>query len=196
MKKKRSLGKLTNTFIVFYLLIFNLIMAIETPDYNLLDSEGKFELREYDSFIVAKTTVHNDYKEATVAGFRKIANYIFGGNQRKLSIAMTAPVIANVPNEKGSYDIIFVMPKKHTLSSLPIPNNNQVKLETHSLGKTAVVKFGGWATKSRAEYYKKQLEEFLKKNEYSWEGDILVAQYNSPYALPPFRKNEILVKIK
>ena len=52
-------------------------MAIETPEYNLLDSQGRFELREYKSFLVAKTTVENDYKEATVAGFRKIANYIF-----------------------------------------------------------------------------------------------------------------------
>ena len=43
---------------------------------------------------------------------------------------MTAPVIANVPNDKGTYDIIFVMPKKHTLSSLPAPNDNQVRIET------------------------------------------------------------------
>jgi hypothetical protein len=27
-------------------------------------------------------------------------------------------------------------------------------------------------------------------------GDFLVAQYNSPWAIPPFRKNEILIKIK
>ena len=51
-------------------------MAIETPEYNLLGSEGRFELREYKSFLVAKATVQNDYKEATDAGFMKIANYI------------------------------------------------------------------------------------------------------------------------
>ena len=171
-------------------------MAIETPDYNLLDSEGRFELREYKSFLVARTTVEDDYKEATVAGFRKIANYIFGGNKSQLSIAMTAPVIANVPNERDIYDIVFVMPKKHTLSSLPTPNDNQVKIETHNLGKTAVVKFGGWATGSRVNYYKSQLEKYLKKNKLISSGDFLVAQYNSPYALPPFRKNEIIVPIK
>ena len=171
-------------------------MAIETPEYNLLDSEGKFELREYKSFLVAKTTVQNDYKEATDAGFMKIANYIFGGNKSQLSIAMTAPVIANVPNDKGTYDIIFAMPKKHTLSSLPVPNDNQVKIETHNLGKTAVVKFGGWATKSRTEYYKKELEEFLKKKNYIAKNVFLVAQYNSPWVIPPFRKNEILISIQ
>ena len=109
---------------------------------------------------------------------------------------MTAPVIANVPNEVGVYDIVFVMPKKHTLSSLPAPNDNQVKIEPHSLGKTAVVKFGGWATKSRTEYYKKELEEFLIKRQLSAKNKFLVAQYNSPWALPPFRKNEILISIE
>ena len=86
-------------------------MAIETPEYNLLDSEGRFELREYKSFLVAKTTVENDYKEATVAGFRKIANYIFGGNKSQLSIAMTAPVIANVPNDKRLMILFSLCPK-------------------------------------------------------------------------------------
>ena len=119
MKKKK------NFFVLIVLLslqIFNVIMAIETPEYNLLEKEGKFELRVYNSFAVARTRVENDYREATVAGFRKIANYIFGGNERQLSIAMTAPVISNVPNEEGVYNIVFVMPREHTLSSLPAPN--------------------------------------------------------------------------
>ena len=79
---------------------------------------------------------------------------------------------------------------------LPDPDDNQVKIDTHNLGKTAVVKFGGWATKSRTEYYKKELEEYLKKKQYIAKGEFLVAQYNSPWALPPFRKNEILISIE
>ena len=193
MKKKK------NFFVLIVLLslqIFNGIMAIETPKYNLLEKEGKFELRVYNSFVVARTRVKNDYREATVAGFRKVANYIFGGNERQLSIAMTAPVISNVPNEEGVYNIVFVMPREHTLSSLPVPNDSQAKLEDHDLGKTAVVRFGGWATKSRADYYKKELIEFLRKKEYVVKSEFFVAQYNSPWALPPFRKNEILVSIE
>ena len=193
MKKKK------NFFVLIVLLslqIFNVTMAIETPEYNLLEKEGKFELRVYNSFVVARTRVKNDYREATVAGFRKVANYIFGGNERQLSIAMTAPVISNVPNEEGVYNIVFVMPREHTLSSLPAPNDNQVKVEEHNLGKTAVVRFGGWATKSRADYYKKELIEFLRKKEYVVKSEFFVAQYNSPWALPPFRKNEIIVSIE
>ncbi len=193
MKKKKNFFVL---IVILPLQIFNGIMAIETPKYNLLEKEGKFELRVYNSFVVARTRVQNDYREATVAGFRKVANYIFGGNERQLSIAMTAPVISNVPNEEGVYNIVFVMPREHTLSSLPAPNDSQVKLEDHDLGKTAVVRFGGWATKSRVDYYKKELIEFLRKKEYVVKNEFFVAQYNSPWALPPFRKNEIIVSIE
>ena len=193
MKKKKNFFVL---IVILPLQIFNGIMAIETPKYNLLEKECKFELRVYNSFVVARTRVQNDYREATVAGFRKVANYIFGGNERQLSIAMTAPVISNVPNEEGVYNIVFVMPREHTLSSLPAPNDSQVKLEDHDLGKTAVVKFGGWATKSRADYYKKELIEILRKKEYVVKSEFFVAQYNSPWALPPFRKNEIIVSIE
>ena len=94
MKKKK------NFFVLIVLLslqIFNGIMAIETPEYNLLEKEGKFELRVYNSFAVARTRVENDYREATVAGFRKVANYIFGDNDKDMKIAMTAPVLLNSP---------------------------------------------------------------------------------------------------
>ena len=59
-----------------------------------------------------------------------------------------------------------------------------------------MVKFGGWATKTRTEYYKKELEKFLRKKQYIAKDVFLVAQYNSPWALPPFRKNEVLISIE
>ena len=76
--------------------------------------------------------------------------------------------------------ILFSLcPKNILYHHYPTPNDNQVKIETHNLGKTAVVKFGGWATKSRTEYYKKELEEFLKRSStllkmYFWWLSIIV----------------------
>jgi len=183
------------TFVFIFLQSKSILMAIETPDYKLIERKDNFEIREYASFVIAKTKVKNDYKEATSTGFRRIANYIFGGNKQSLNIAMTAPVISSVPNVKDTYEIFFVMPKKHALSSLPTPNDNIVKIENHTLGKTAVIKFGGWATKSRVIHYKKKLEEIVNKYGYKVKSDFLIAQYNSPWALPPFRNNEIIVSI-
>ena len=171
-------------------------MAIETPEYRSIKKEGKFEIRDYKEMVIAKTFVSASYKEATSSGFRRIANYIFGGNEKQMKIAMTAPVITNTPSSSNDYEILFVMPKQHTLEELPLPNYNNVKLEIKELGKVAVISFGGWATEERTIYYKKKLKSFLKKNNYEALNNFMVAQYNSPWALPPFRKNEILVSIK
>ena len=193
MKKKK------NFFVLIVLLslqIFNVIMAIETPEYNLLEKEGKFELRVYNSFVVARTRVENDYREATVAGFRKVANYIFGGNERQLSIAMTAPVISNSPVDADEkYEVIFVMPRSHTIDALPNPNNSDVQIVEKNLGQVAVISFGGWATKPRVEKYHNKLKDWLEEEGYSMKGKFMVAQYNSPWMLPPFRHNEIMVQI-
>ena len=64
------------------------------------------------------------------------------------------------------------------------------------LGKTAVIQFGGWATESRATHYKEKLEQFIETSGYEINSDYMVAQYNSPWALPPFRRNEIIIMIK
>ena len=189
----RSLFITTVTTLLF---LQNSIMAIETPNFKLIKKEGEFEIREYEPMIIAMTKVKSDYRQAGSTGFRRIANYIFGGNQKQMEIKMTAPVITDVPNVKGMYDILFVMPSQHKFDDLPIPDNDNVELKVKELGKTAVIQFGGWATESRATHYKEKLEQFIETSGYEINSDYMVAQYNSPWALPPFRRNEIIIMIK
>ncbi len=171
-------------------------MAIETPDYNLLKKDQKIEIRDYNSFVIAKTFVNDNYRDASTKGFRRIANFIFGGNDKKQGIAMTAPVIISKDIQKNGYEIFFFMPKKYKLDELPKPNLESVSLEEIMLGKVAAISFGGWATEKNVNLYKKRLYNYFKLNNHETIGDFMIAQYNSPWAIPPFRKNEILVKIK
>jgi hypothetical protein len=69
-------------------------MAIEKPDYKVIQNYGKVEIREYKLMVIAKTNVHQSYEAAQSVGLRRIANYIFGGNDNNMSIAMTAPVMS------------------------------------------------------------------------------------------------------
>jgi hypothetical protein len=170
-------------------------MALETPKHALIVKEDGYEIREYQSMIIATTRVQSDYRNATSTGFRRIANYIFGGNSTGMNIEMTAPVISNVPDADDIYDIQFVMPSEHSLEDLPQPNNGYVSIKEVNLGKTAVLRFGGWATKERASYYKDKLSGLIAIKGYKPNGVFMVAQYNSPWVLPPFRKNEIIVPI-
>jgi hypothetical protein len=51
------------------------------------------ELRAVDPYIVARTDVElADFNDASTEGFRRLARYIFGGNEGKRDVAMTVPV--------------------------------------------------------------------------------------------------------
>jgi len=75
-------------------------MAIEEPRYDIIEKSENIEIRQYRPFIVAETLVEGKMDEASNAGFRLIAGYIFGnnlsvkgpGDQTSEKIAMTAPV--------------------------------------------------------------------------------------------------------
>jgi len=183
--------------LLIYIFGVSVIMAIEKPDYKVIQNYGNVEIREYKPMVIAKTNVHQSFGEALNEGFRRIANYIFGGNEKKMSIAMTAPVISQkLSTDFEEYEVLFVMPREYAMSMLPQPILDNVKLEERSLSRVAVIQFGGWATQDRAVEYQKQLEKRINELNLSKISNFMVAQYNSPWALPPFRHNEILVQIK
>ena len=181
---------------IILILWISIAMSLETPKYKLLEKESNFEIREYSQFIIAKTNVENDYELATSTGFRRIANYIFGGNNKNIQIPMTAPVISTSPSIlPESYEVMFFMPSSYSINTLPKPNLDSVKIQNKNLEKVGVIKFGGWATKKKCFMYHQKLEKWLNMKSIKFDSIFMVAQYNSPWALPPFRKNEIFVKI-
>ena len=171
-------------------------MALETPEYELISTDDGFEIRRYSEMIIATTSVQADYKSSTSSGFRRIASYIFGGNDKEMKIAMTAPVISDCPSEGlNTFNISFVMPKEYSIDDLPKSNTSLVSIEQESLGDVAVLTFGGWATESRSISYQQKLSALLKKSGIESQGGFMVAQFNSPWTLPMFRKNELMVRI-
>ena len=49
-------------------------------------------LETYAAYILAQVDVESDFDGALRNGFEILAHYIFGGNRKKESISMTAPV--------------------------------------------------------------------------------------------------------
>ncbi len=167
--------------------------SIKEPEYNLLYKENSIEIRDYPKYVIAKTSV-SKLSESDNSMFRTLAGYIFGGNKANQSIPMTAPVITR---ENINYsEMIFFMLDAKDISNLPIPNDTNVKLDMIEIGTTISIKFGMWATDSRVSYYKDILDKYIKDNDIQVISSLMIAQYNSPWTLPPFRKNELLYKIK
>ena len=188
-------------FILFGVTFLTLIMAnflkaekVDEPSYELINKFEAIEIRQYKKIIVATTIKKSSYKDATYSGFRTLANYIFGNNDKEVKIPMTAPVITTMPNNE-SIEITFIMSADYSLDNLPKPHSDDILFKEITLGKVAVIKFGMWATPKRIMKMKGELEKYLFENNIQTSSDYLVAQYNSPWVIPPFRRNEIIISI-
>ncbi|MEI6238217.1 MAG: heme-binding protein [bacterium] len=181
---------------------------IEQTEYSVLETRKDYEIRLYPSHIVAQTIVKGPYRNALNQGFRIIAGYIFGGNTKKESIAMTAPVIEKKTNisiamtapvtasiEGESHTISFGMPRSYTLVTLPIPNDARVKIVTIPERKMAVKTFSWFRTNDRVQAKKQELLSFLKRDSIIAKGEPEYAGYNPPWTPPWMRRNEVLIEI-
>ena len=187
--------------ILFGVIFLTLIMAnflkaekVDEPSYELINKFESIEIRQYKKIIVATTIKKSSYKDATYSGFRTLANYIFGNNDKEVKIPMTAPVITTMPTNE-SIEITFIMSDDYSLDNLPKPHSDDILFKEITLGKVAVIKFGMWATPKRIMKMQGKLEKYLSENNIQTSSDYLVAQYNSPWVIPPFRRNEIIISI-
>lgn len=186
------------------------IRNLEEPKYIVLEKRDGYEIRQYEPYIIAETEVPEGYQEGLNSGFRVIADYIFGNNTTKSSIAMTAPVLESqqiamtVPvintidgtsNNTVRRTVSFVLPSKYTLETLPKPNNSAVTLREVPGRKVAARRFTWYATESRIASQKKRLMEKLSADGVVTVDVSQVAQYNPPISFPLTRRNEILVQI-
>jgi hypothetical protein len=181
----------------------------ETPRYKVLLSDGDKEIRQYDSYVVAKTEVIGEYDSSSSEGFRILAGYIFGDNKSKSKIAMTAPVeqaksekiamtapVEQVKSAAG-WTMTFMMPSKYKIDDLPIPNDPRVKFEEIQAKMVAVIRYSGSRSeKSNAKKTEELLEWLKAKAQYVVDGSVRSAGYDPPWTLPPFRRNEMLVDVK
>ena len=67
-------------------------MAIEVPEYRVLEQDGSFELRAYSSYLIAETEVEAGFMNAGNIAFGRLFRYISRANAAQAEIAMTAPV--------------------------------------------------------------------------------------------------------
>jgi len=186
-------------------------MAIESPRYKTVHKDNKFEIREYEEYILAEVEIDGDFSSALQKGFRVLADYIFGGNTSKAHIKMTVPVtqqaagsekiemtapVTSSPVEEGKkYIIAFTMPSKYTLETLPDPANKTISFRKVAKHRVATLRFSGNLNSKLATRKAKELETLLQENKYSKKSGFVFAQYNPPWIPGLFRRNEVLAEV-
>ena len=181
-------------FLVFQSFISVNAVKTEKQKYRLVLKQDQFEIRYYPSATMA-TIFSNatDYKGLANNGFRKLARYIFGGNEQKQSISMTAPVRMNM-SEKGS-SMSVVMPEKFNNEALPKPNDPTIRIEQSKPVYVACISFAGYANDTKIEINKEKLLQILKEKNITTTGEYSFLGYNAPYQFVG-RTNEIIIPIE
>jgi len=163
--------------------------SIEEPKFELLLDIDGIEIRRYVPTIQAVTAMPG----YSSGGFRRLAGYIFGGNENEQSIAMTAPVQETMSGSDG--EMAFTLPSEYAIDDLPNPDSDNVELRPVPERLVAVIVFSGRASDKKAEEKWQELSAKLNANNIEITGEPLLNQYNPPWTLPFLRRNEVMVAV-
>lgn len=197
------------------LLSGNNAMAIEKPDYTVILSDDKFEIRDYPAMIFAEVTVTGDRDQAANRGFRKLAAFIFGDNQRNAKIDMTSPVmqtpksvkdvksekiamtapVVQTPNGNGQWVVNFMMPAEYSLETLPKPIDEDIRIFKTKPYRSVSIRFSGRGTIKNLKKQQAKLDSFVEKHGLVVTGEPEYAFYNPPIVPPMFRRNEVHYRV-
>ncbi|MDX1736159.1 MAG: heme-binding protein [Halioglobus sp.] len=166
--------------------------SIEEPAWSPVAQLEAVEIRQYEPVIQARTAIGQEGR--STSGFRTLADYIFGGNAREQSIAMTAPV-EELLAERDAY-MAFTMPAEYGLEELPEPTDGQVTLHPVPARTMAVVSFSGWARSAVVARKTRLLFETLEGSDWEPVGSPSLNQYNPPWTPPWSRRNEVTVEVR
>ncbi len=199
--------------IVFGLLAIATVMpnearATEEPRFDIVDKVGTIEIRAYGPRLAADVVVQGAEEDVRSDGFRLLADYIFGNNASRESIAMTAPVaqarsekidmtapVSQTRDATGGWRVRFFMPSKYTIATLPRPNNPAVQIVEVPGETMAVLRFSNSRSTEAIAKRNAELLAGLANSRWAPAGEPVTWLYDPPWTLPFFRRNEVAVPV-
>ena len=179
--------------VVFQFIMFLTIHKTEKQKYTVVRRDKGFEIRFYPSATLA--TIHSDaksYKELSNPGFRKLAGYIFGGNETGTKISMTSPVQMDINDSFSTMS--FVMPSAYQTENLPTPNDPGIVLKKTADEYVAAIRFGGFASDRNLKFHSEKLQRLLEEKGITSQGHYRYLGYNPPFQFIG-RRNEIIISV-
>jgi effector-binding domain-containing protein len=201
------------TVVALLLFAHTVAMAIEEPSYEVIQAYEDFEVRRYQPYLVAEVDVSGGMDEAGNTAFRILAGYIFGDNQaatkmamtapvesrsadRGQKMAMTAPVTSTTTATEAQSTFAFVMERKYSMETLPVPNDQRIRIREVPERTLAVRRYSGRWTDANYEKNYQLLIGALSNANLKPVGEPVLARYNSPFTLPLMRRNEVMLEIE
>ena len=186
---KKILLKVNFIICLIFLFPYSTTMANEEAKYDVIQKNDIYEIRYYSDRLIVQVANKGDN-----SSFRKLFNYISGQNKNSEKIAMTVPVTQTKKDDQMFMQ--FYLPSKFNKETTPIPNNSDLEITTISKGYFAVIEFSGRSSDKNFDKHNKILKQKLLEDKITIKGFAIRATYNSPFTLPPLRRNESMFSIE
>jgi hypothetical protein len=172
----------------------------EIPPYEVLSRDGDFELRAYESHLVAEVDVAGSREQAIRGGFRVLADFIFGGNSTSETVAMTVPV-SQLPrggadmSDRPVWTVRFMMPAAYTRDTLPEPASEAIRFVETPRERHLVVRFSGLPSAAVLAENSEKVAAEAQARGLDLVGAPRFHFYDDPFTLPWKRRNEVSVPV-
>ena len=172
--------------IAFFFTLVCTAMATETPDYEVLSQDGKFEEREYTALTLVRTSSGD-------GDFMRLLRDSSGGNEAEQKIAMTAPVL--MKHEGEDTGMSFIVPKDVAAGKVPAPKDAAVEMDDLPAGRFAVYRYSGGRNEANEQEELGKLRAWTSQRELEVTGNPLFGYYDPPWIPTFLRRNEVMLRI-
>jgi hypothetical protein len=172
----------------------------ESTSYEVLETFDGVEIRRYSTIILAKVSGLSDDM-----AFRILFRYITGENKVRQDIAMTVPVISTGPtyqriamtrpvlSDEESFS--FVVPSFYSITTVPQPVDERVRMVEVKPRKLAVLRFSGRMHQEAIEAKEAELLRAVSGRGLKTRGGAFLMRYNGPGTPGFLRRNEVAIEI-
>src|ERR1019366_2732008 len=202
---------------LYYLLTFakaitsvlGLRFAYEQPRYTVIQKlNHSVEIRRYEPQEAIEVTVSGaDRQKDANEAFTLLFRYITGANQAEQKIAMTTPVRTDEPQRiamtapvqtmtsNGLTSMRFFLPRAVAQADAPAPLDPRLHLVKLPEITIAALRFSGVATQTKRDHQAAVLFGVLANSGWKPSGDVFQFDYDPPFTIPLFRRNELAVPV-
>jgi hypothetical protein len=196
------------TFSEAFLSVFGLRFTYEQPRYQVVATlEQSVEIRRYDARLAIEATVSDpDPRKAANAAFGLLFDYIVGANKSGGKIATTAPVASaseriamtapvQMAETGGAMTMRFFLPRSVVAAGAPAPLDQRLRLVEVPPETLAVLRYSGTDRPEKRAANTAALRAVLGTSAWRAEGDPIAFNYDPPFAIPFFRRNEVALAV-
>jgi hypothetical protein len=163
----------------------------DSAAYQVVRTDGKFELRDYPALMVVETPMTRTGKDVD-GSFMRLFRFITGGNEVKQKIAMTTPVFMSGSGSNAT--MAFVLPSKLPAGEVPKPTDGGVTVRELPAGRFAVLRFRDGRNPKNEAAALQHLKDWMMAAGLRVLSPPVFAYFDPPWTPGFLRRNEVMLQ--